>query len=177
MVSPIHDYVEGLLGPNFFLWGGAFFAKQPGDGTTVAYHQDSTYWGLHHTEPAATTPHTVVVWMAFTDVDEGNAALRVLPGSHKHTLPHVPMLGEEYVLGSGVDTDALTEWLGKDEDGAEILTLRAGEISIHDCRIAHGSPPNLSDRLRCGLTSHQTAGKTLRRSRRIDLSHRSVDRY
>ena len=23
MVEQIHDYVEGLLGPDFFLWGGA----------------------------------------------------------------------------------------------------------------------------------------------------------
>ena len=41
MVSQIHDYVEGLLGPDFFLWGGAFFAKQPGDGTVVPFHQDA----------------------------------------------------------------------------------------------------------------------------------------
>eukprot|EP01050_Picozoa_sp_SAG11_P004805 SAG11_NODE_317_length_10836_cov_7.445469_1_plen_251_part_00 len=62
MLCQIHDYVEGLLGADFFLWGGAFFAKRPGDGSVVPFHQDAHYWGLHHTEPAATTPHTVVVW-------------------------------------------------------------------------------------------------------------------
>jgi len=89
--------------------------------------------------------------MAFTDVDEDNAALRVLPGSHKHTLPHLAVVGEENVLGQGVDPDVLEGWLGEDGEGAEILSLKAGEISIHDCRIAHGSPANTSQRLRCGL--------------------------
>ena len=83
MTRQIHDYVEGLLGPNFYLWGGAFFAKEAGDGTRVPFHQDAEYWGLHHADPAAVEenlPHSVVVWLACTDVDAENGALRVLPG-------------------------------------------------------------------------------------------------
>eukprot|EP01052_Picozoa_sp_SAG31_P059517 SAG31_NODE_18806_length_622_cov_0.797323_1_plen_148_part_10 len=60
MVAAIHDYVESALALpaeagecyGFYLWGGQFFAKKPGDNTVVPYHQDSTYWGLHHTDPA-----------------------------------------------------------------------------------------------------------------------------
>jgi len=139
----------------------------------VPFHQDAQYWDLHHTDETASTPHTAVVWLAFTDVDESNAALRVLPGSHLHSLPHVQVEGDEHVLGQGVAPDVLDDWLngrqgaagqqqqqqqgggggcgGEVGVGAATLRLRAGEISIHDCRIAHGSPANDSDRLRCGL--------------------------
>ena len=113
----------------------------------VPFHQDAVYWNLEHTDPAATSPHTVVVWLAFTDVDDGNAALRVLPASHKLELEHADYTGEEQVLGRGVAPPVLEQWI----ESAETLTLRAGEISIHDYRIAHGSPANTSSRLRCGL--------------------------
>ena len=39
------------------------------------------------------------------------------------------------------------------------LILRAGQISIHDDNIVHGSAPNRSDRLRCGLTLRYSASE------------------
>lgn len=39
------------------------------------------------------------------------------------------------------------------------LLLKAGEISLHDENIIHGSGPNNSDRLRCGLTIRYAASK------------------
>ena len=39
----ILDYVEDLLGPNFFQWGGQFFLKEPRDGSVVPWHQDAQY--------------------------------------------------------------------------------------------------------------------------------------
>ena len=30
--------------------------------------------------------------------------------------------------------------------------MKAGEISLHDSRLIHGSGPNTSDRRRCGIT-------------------------
>ena len=42
----ILDYVEDLLGPNFFQWGGQFFLKEPKDGSVVPWHQDAQYWPL-----------------------------------------------------------------------------------------------------------------------------------
>ena len=96
----------------------------------MPFHQDAVYWNLEHTDPAATSPHTVVVWLAFTDVDCGNAALRVLPASHKLELEHADYTGEEQVLGRGVAPPVLEQWI----ESAETLSLRAGEISIHDVR-------------------------------------------
>ncbi|OYV85350.1 MAG: hypothetical protein B7Z63_05630 [Ignavibacteriae bacterium 37-53-5] len=38
------------------------------------------------------------------------------------------------------------------DDQAVSLNLKAGQISIHDDKIVHGSPANQSDRRRAGLT-------------------------
>jgi ectoine hydroxylase-related dioxygenase (phytanoyl-CoA dioxygenase family) len=38
------------------------------------------------------------------------------------------------------------------EDSAVSLNLRAGEVSIHDDKLVHGSPANHSNRRRAGLT-------------------------
>ena len=64
----ILDYVEDLLGPNFFQWGGQFFLKEPKDGSVVPWHQDAQYWPL---SPAK----SVTVWLALYDTDEENACL------------------------------------------------------------------------------------------------------
>ncbi len=39
------------------------------------------------------------------------------------------------------------------------LLLKAGEISLHDGNIIHGSGPNNSDRLQCGLTIRYAASE------------------
>jgi len=72
----ILDYVEDLLGPNFFQWGGQFFLKEPNDGSVVPWHQDAQYWPLNPS-------NAVTVWLAVFDTDEENGAMKVVSGSHK----------------------------------------------------------------------------------------------
>ncbi len=75
----ILDYVEDLLGPDFYMWGTHFFSKKPGSKETVSWHQDAPYWPLN--------PHnSVTVWVAFTDVDEQNGAMQVISGTHREGL-------------------------------------------------------------------------------------------
>jgi chlorinating enzyme len=136
----ILDRVEGLLGPDFYLWASSFFIKEPQTTDTVGWHQDAYYWPM--------APHnTVTVWLAFTDVDEANGAMRIIPGSH---------LGGLMKHGRSRSTDSiLTLELEKGtfrEDSAVSLVMKAGEVSIHDDRAVHGSPANRSDRRRAGLT-------------------------
>jgi hypothetical protein len=136
----ILDVVEDLLGPDFFQWGGQFFVKYPGDGTAVPWHQDAQYWPLR-------PPRTVTVWLAIHDADAGNAAMQVVRGSHREgTFFHRHNGAEHLVLNQEVDAAAI--------DPARVVTLdlKAGEISLHDDGLLHGSGPNRSDRSRCGLT-------------------------
>ncbi|MCQ6560521.1 phytanoyl-CoA dioxygenase family protein [Paenibacillus mendelii] len=135
----ILDYVEAILGPNFYMWGSQFFAKAPGSRDTVAWHQDAYYWPLH--------PHnSVTVWLAFTDVDEENGAMRIIPKSHKAGLiKHTSVTGDS-VLALELEQGTFNE------ADAQSLVLKAGQISLHDDAIVHGSPANGSTRWRNGLT-------------------------
>lgn len=136
----ILDYVEDLIGPNFYQWGGQFFAKFPKDGSVVPWHQDAQYWPLK-------PQRTVTVWLAVFDADIENAAMQVVKGSHlqgrfNHHVNNAPHLAlEQEVSDDQIDADNIVT-----------LDLKAGEISLHDDGMLHGSGPNHSDRIRAGIT-------------------------
>jgi non-haem Fe2+, alpha-ketoglutarate-dependent halogenase len=139
------DYVEDILGPDFVCWGMHLFAKQPGDPKEVALHQDAVYWPL-------TPAKTVSVWIAIDDVDQENAAMQFVPGSHlRGPMPHEMMeLDGTRVLKRQVRG---AEWTGDRFDNV----LGAGEISIHSDLLLHGSEANRSTRRRAGLTVRYSA--------------------
>ena len=153
--SAILDYVQDLLGGDFVHWGGAFFIKFPHDESTVPWHQDAKYWPL---EPRT----TVTVWLAVFDSDRENGCMRVIPGSHRwgdltheeisdspdwHDRSEVKAKGKgKYVLWQRVDPKQFSE------DDAADIDLSAGEISLHDDDLIHGSTGNPSDRMRAGIT-------------------------
>jgi non-haem Fe2+, alpha-ketoglutarate-dependent halogenase len=134
------DYVEDLLGPDFFLWGSQFFVKEPRDESIVPWHQDAQYWPLEPVE-------AVTVFIAFSDCTRENGCMQVIPGTHRgRMLRHHPTEGPRYVLGQEIDA-------GEFDPGEAVdLELRAGEISLHDDALVHGSGPNPSDRRRIGFT-------------------------
>jgi ectoine hydroxylase-related dioxygenase (phytanoyl-CoA dioxygenase family) len=136
----ILDYVEDVLGPNFFLWGSNFFIKSPRSLSTVGWHQDAYYWPL--------SPHeSLTVWLAFDDSTTENGAMTVIPGSHTAgLLKHARAKETDSVLMLECERGQFRE------DSVVPVTLRAGEISIHDDKLVHGSPANPSDRRRAGLT-------------------------
>ncbi|HEX7573961.1 MAG TPA: phytanoyl-CoA dioxygenase family protein [Bacteroidota bacterium] len=138
--STILDYVEDILGPDFYLWGSNFFIKPPRSSSTVGWHQDTYYWPL---EPKI----SATVWVAFEDVDEENAAMQVIPGSHRAgLLKHSRSSDTDSVLTLECEQGQFRE------DSAVSLNLRAGQVSIHDDKLVHGSPANNSSRRRAGLT-------------------------
>jgi ectoine hydroxylase-related dioxygenase (phytanoyl-CoA dioxygenase family) len=138
--SQILDCVEDILGPDFFLWGSHFFAKAPGSPDTVAWHQDAPYWPLKPNK-------SVTVWLAFTDSDEENGAMKVIPRTHRSgLLQHKKSDDSSNVLRMEMETKSFRE-----EDAVSLL-LKAGEFSLHDDAIVHGSGANPSNRWRTGLT-------------------------
>jgi ectoine hydroxylase-related dioxygenase (phytanoyl-CoA dioxygenase family) len=106
----------------------------------VPWHQDAQYWPL--------APHeTVTVWLAFYDTDDSNGAMRVVAGSHNTGMKdHQHVAGDEFVLAQAIDESQF--------DAADVVTidLKAGEMSLHDDRLIHGSGPSLSGERRVGLT-------------------------
>jgi non-haem Fe2+, alpha-ketoglutarate-dependent halogenase len=139
------DYVEDLLGPDFFLWGSHFFVKEPGDGTIIPWHQDAQYWPL-------VPQHAVTVFIAFTDCVPENGCMRFVPGTHRGgLLRHHTRADSRFVLNQEVDAGEF------DPAEAVDVVLKAGEISLHHDGILHGSNANLSERRRIGFTMRFSA--------------------
>jgi non-heme Fe2+,alpha-ketoglutarate-dependent halogenase len=138
--------VKDLLGPSVVGWGSHFFCKMPGDGKTVAWHQDSSYWPL-------TPAKAVTVWLAIDDADRGNAAMKYIPRTH--TLGHLT-----YQLKENDASNVLNQVVPNVEQYGEpvYVELKAGEASLHSDSLLHGSDANGSNRRRCGLTLRYTTG-------------------
>ncbi|MFO1042836.1 MAG: phytanoyl-CoA dioxygenase family protein [Planctomycetaceae bacterium] len=132
--------VKDLLGENVVGWGSHFFCKMPGDGKSVAWHQDSSYWPL-------TPSKAITVWLAVDDADVENACMRFVKGSHHFgAMTFRPSDPKEHnVLNQTIEN---VEQYGEFVDDC----LKAGEISLHSDLLLHGSEANASSRRRCGLT-------------------------
>jgi hypothetical protein len=136
----ILDPVESLLGPDILLWGAGFFAKDPGDGKIVSWHQDSTYWGLSE-------PDVVTAWVAFTPSTKLAGCMRVVPGTHTvDQVPHRDTHAANNLLSRGQEIA-----VDVDEAAAVDIVLGPGQMSLHHVRLFHGSGVNQAPHRRIGL--------------------------
>lgn len=134
-----------ILGPQLVCWGTHLFAKLPGDGKEVPFHQDAVYWPF-------TPSRTVTVWLAVDDVGPDNSPVVFVPGSHLWG----PVAHE--VLEA--DDGRVLERRAVGADGyrrRHANELRAGQASLHSDLMLHGSTPNTSVRRRAGLTLRYAA--------------------
>lgn len=139
--TDILDMVAQLIGPDIALWNTSFFAKPAGNGKRTPWHQDGEYWPVN---PLA----TCTAWLALDDSTPENGCLRVIKGSHKARAlkAHNTVVSDEVTLNQELDASEF------DERDAVDIVLRAGQISLHDVYLLHGSEPNLSARPRRGMT-------------------------
>ena len=140
-IPAVLDMVEQVLGPDFALWNSSFFAKPAVDGYATPWHQDGEYWPIR---PLA----TCTVWIAVDDATRENGCLRFIRGSHRDARLM------SHRTNSSPDLTLNQELLASEYDEGEAvdLVLEAGQISLHDVFLAHGSEPNHSPRPRRGMT-------------------------
>ena len=143
----ILDLVEDILGPDLVCWSTHLFCKLPHDPMEVPLHQDAVYWPF-------TSTRTTTIWLAIDDVDETNAAMHFVPGSHLlGPLPYEELeLDGTRVLGRQVSR-------ADSYSGRFINELAAGQVSLHSDLLLHGSSPNTSGRRRAGLTLRYAAAE------------------
>jgi ectoine hydroxylase-related dioxygenase (phytanoyl-CoA dioxygenase family) len=137
----IVEMVAQLIGPDVALWNMSFFAKPARNGRKVPWHQDGEYWPVR---PLATCS----VWLAVDDARPDNGCLRFMPGSHKarRLAPHTTNDSPDLALNQEIDR---TEY---DDAKAVDLVLEAGQMSLHDVYLVHGSNANTSEHPRRGMT-------------------------
>ncbi|MEQ8354865.1 MAG: phytanoyl-CoA dioxygenase family protein [Kiloniellaceae bacterium] len=134
------DLVAQVIGEDIVLWGCHIFCKPGGDGREVPWHQDGHYWPIR---PLA----NCTLWLALDDSRVENGCLRVIPGSHRGNTLH-PHLREErpgLALNQTIDPALM------DEAEALDVELEAGQFSLHDVHLIHGSNPNRSPKRRAGV--------------------------
>jgi hypothetical protein len=125
----ILDMVEQLIGPDIILWGSMLFAKPPGDGKAVPWHQDGRYWPIEPLE-------TVTVRISIDGSDTDNGCMQYLPGSHKARALelHEVDIRDDMALGQRMaEVDASV---------AKDCVLAPGGVSLHDVYTVHGSNHN-----------------------------------
>ncbi|MDE0943765.1 MAG: phytanoyl-CoA dioxygenase family protein [Alphaproteobacteria bacterium] len=134
--GPIVDLAEDLVGPNVKYHHSKLNMKWSGGGEEVKWHQDIQFWP--HTNYS---PLTIGLYM--DDVDDEMGPMGVIPGSHK---------GEIYDLygddGNWVGALSDDDLAGVERDKAIWMRGGKGSITIHNCRMLHGSMANNSPRSR-----------------------------
>jgi len=132
--------IEGILGPELIVQGTLILCKYPWDPAYVSWHQDGAYSGL---PPASSTS----AWIALSESRVENGCMRVILGSHREgVLPHLEIRAQNNLLGHGEEVQ-----VGVDENRASDVVLKAGEMSLHQNQIIHGSQPNRSGTKRIGF--------------------------
>ena len=76
----IIERIACLLGPDLVVWATNLWLKNSG-GVEIPWHQDINFWPL---EPPVNTS----AWIAIDDVTVENACVKIIPGSHRASLPH-----------------------------------------------------------------------------------------
>ena len=137
------DIVEQFIGSNVAMWAAHYIAKPPMHGQRVLWHQDGSYWPL---EPMEVT----TIWLAATASTRENGCMRVLPGTQNNRLlsrkEMIDVKDGKNVLESGIHPSQI------DDSRVVDLELQAGDVSVHNPKIIHGSEANTSDTWRIGLT-------------------------
>lgn len=119
----------------------------PDNESVVGWHTDRAYWGT------CTSDSLLTMWIPFQDCSIDMGPLLYIDGSHLWA-----------------DTEQLRTFRCKDlgelerkfpQYGRPIkvpMTLRRGELSVHHCRLIHGSGPNISGIARLAFAVHLQDG-------------------
>jgi len=135
------DVVESILGPDLMVWTCEFLPKEPQSPKMLTLHQDLNYWGFE-----ATGRH-VTAWIALSEVDDANGAMHFVRGSHRWgSVEHHDTFGTDNILSRGQEVT-----VAHDPADEVVVALRAGQLSLHDGLMVHGSGPNTSDVRRVGV--------------------------
>jgi len=137
----IVEMVSALVGEDLALWNASFFAKPAHNGKRTPWHQDGAYWPI---TPLA----TCTVWLAVDDSTTDNGCLRVLRGSHREqrVRTHRQLHAEDVTLNQELRPEEY------EPERAVDLVLEAGQISLHDVYLLHGSEANTSPHPRRAMT-------------------------
>jgi len=140
VLPKVLDSVESVIGPNILIQSADIFVKPPQAKNHINWHQDANYWKLKPFE-------LVTAWIALTDVSPQNGCMNYLPKSHlNNKINHIETFDKNSDLTRGQQID-----LNIDKNKVISVILKAGQMSLHHCLLAHGSGPNITSNYRIGV--------------------------
>lgn len=122
---------EALVGEPVLTDHPEWFNKPPRSRHGTPPHQDNYYFCLR---PC----NVVTLWLALDEIDEANACLRYVPGSH---LGPVRVHGRSAVLGF---SQGITDFGPADEAAEVPIRLQPGDVVAHHGNLIHRALPNTS---------------------------------
>ena len=150
------DPARQLLGGDVYVYQMKINLKRANTGDAWPWHQDLIYW---QREDGLRGAEIVNVVLFLDDADEGNGAMRVIPGSHRAGVIDVPARSgerpEAYRANAGWIDDVIAAIkysidparLGTLEArGVVTLNARRGSLLLFHPNLVHCSPPNRSPR-------------------------------
>lgn len=156
---------EQLCGEGMTLDFDQLLAKQPGrDDAVFAWHQDQAYW--INTDDR----RTATCWLALDDTSPENGCLQFLPGSHRQPVrPHHPA-GTDRAQQHTLVTEL------RDGEVPRPVSIRRGDITVHNEGILHGSGGNRSatSRRRAYINAFRSV-ETVRQERALGFTHSHND--
>jgi phytanoyl-CoA hydroxylase len=126
----------------------AYFNKLAEIGEATPPHQDGYYF---HLNPCK----ALTLWLALDVVDQENACVRYIPGSHRRGMrPH----GRTRVLGF---SQGITDYGKEDEEIEFPACVKPGDLIVHDALTIHRTDANLSSRSRraIGFVYHSSEAR------------------
>lgn len=136
--GPMRDIANLLCDGDAIPKDAAYFNKLAEIGEATPPHQDGYYF---HLAPCK----ALTLWLALDVVDEENACVRYIPGSHRSGMRHH---GRTEVLGF---SQGITDY-GPDDEAVEFpACVKPGDLIVHDALTIHRTDANLSCRSRRAL--------------------------
>jgi len=136
--GPMRDIANFLCGGEAIPRNAAYFNKLAEIGEATPPHQDGYYF---HLDPC----EALTLWLAMDVVDEENACVRYIPGSHRRGMRQH---GRTQVLGF---SQGITNYSPDDQKAEIPACVEPGDLIAHHALTIHRTDANLSCRSRRAL--------------------------
>ncbi len=128
-----------MMGDDVYIWSSKINVKAAWCGTAEYYHQDLVYW-----KDRGYPKDEMLSCMIFMeDHNINNAALHVVPGSHRQGfIEHVPFININGLAKYMISPEKMNEMYKK--YGLEIIEASPGDVLFFHTSLIHGSSHNIS---------------------------------
>lgn len=139
--------LAAAIGAQDLRWISGYISVKDARSGALWWHQD--WWCWDHPVSYRRAAPQVAVLCYLAETDASNGALRVLPGSHRGSIPLHAALPEAHADQKG---ELHGEHVAmRDHDGQVTLHAKPGDAAVLDYRLLHGTHANASGERRDGL--------------------------